>query len=70
MWARSADHKGVKWIARTPPKRQAEGSNPSGPGLVAVLIYVPNICNSLNNMSTVYNRTLTQKLGKNYINKL
>jgi hypothetical protein len=22
---------GVKWIARTPPKRQVEGSNPSEP---------------------------------------
>ena len=22
---------GAKWIARTPPKRQVEGSNPSGP---------------------------------------
>ena len=31
--ARSADNKGVKWIARMPPKRQVEGSNPSEPVL-------------------------------------
>ena len=27
----------VEWIARTPPKRQVEGSNPSEPALVLVL---------------------------------
>jgi hypothetical protein len=29
---------GVKWIARTPPKRQAEGSNPSEPVTILVLL--------------------------------
>src|SRR6187431_268965 len=28
----------VKWIARTPPKRQVEGSNPSGPVPILVLL--------------------------------
>ena len=27
---------GVKWIARTPPKRQVEGSNPSEPALIII----------------------------------
>jgi hypothetical protein len=40
--ARSADHRNIKmsakWIARTPPKRQVEGSNPSGPGPNILLI--------------------------------
>jgi hypothetical protein len=38
--ARSADllEKGVNWIARTPPKRQVEGSNPSGPVTIKVLL--------------------------------
>ena len=38
IWARGAGyiveiHIGVKWTARTPPKRQVEGSNPSEPAL-------------------------------------
>jgi hypothetical protein len=28
---------GVKWIARTPPKRQVEGSNPPEPATILVL---------------------------------
>jgi hypothetical protein len=28
---------GAKWIARTPPKRQGEGSNPSEPVKIMVL---------------------------------
>jgi hypothetical protein len=29
---------GEKWTARTPPKRQAEGSNPSEPATILVLL--------------------------------
>jgi hypothetical protein len=29
---------GVKWTARTPPKRQVEGSNPSEPATILVLL--------------------------------
>lgn len=29
---------GVEWTARTPPKRQAEGSNPSEPVMLMVLL--------------------------------
>ena len=28
----------AKWIARTPPKRQVEGSNPSGPACNYMLL--------------------------------
>jgi hypothetical protein len=28
----SSNETGAKWTARTPPKRQVEGSNPSEPG--------------------------------------
>ena len=31
----------AKWIARTPPKRQVEGSNPSGPELILSLYLGP-----------------------------
>ena len=43
--ARSADHRNIKmsakWIARTPPKRQVEGSNPSGPESILSLYLGP-----------------------------
>ena len=29
----------AKWIARTPPKRQVEGSNPSGPEYLSITIH-------------------------------
>jgi hypothetical protein len=29
----------AEWIARTPPKRQVEGSNPSGPEYLRFTIY-------------------------------
>ena len=32
----------AKWIARTPPKRQVEGSNPSGPEPIEVYKDDPN----------------------------
>jgi hypothetical protein len=39
---------GAKWIARTPPKRQGEGSNPSEPVLHTGFIYIFSILNDSN----------------------
>lgn len=33
----------AKWIARTPPKRQVEGSNPSGPASNSSIYWGPRI---------------------------
>jgi hypothetical protein len=37
---------GVEWIARTPPKRQVEGSNPSEPASILSLYSSPS-CNGV-----------------------
>jgi hypothetical protein len=39
----------AKWIARTPPKRQVEGSNPSGPELILSL-YLGPLDNTFKNL--------------------